>query len=233
MKNEKLRQALSFHTLLVGGNPMTTSAIYALIHKLETRRRRVVRRGRDQPAGRGHGRACSSGWAGRCGSAIRWRDRDAGRPRDRRHHRERLAGRGRCGRDQRRCRCTPIATCCADRAARSGRAAQAGAQALFAVAVRRPFRRQGQMAGHPAPHDPVRPALSGIARRHLRPWRAGRGFLALSPPSDRDRSDAWRPRGIRPSTRSRRCRISASSRSTGTRSAPILEKRILDEIGRG
>jgi len=31
----RLRQALSFHTLLVGGNPMTTSAIYALIHKLE------------------------------------------------------------------------------------------------------------------------------------------------------------------------------------------------------
>ncbi len=35
VKNEKLREALSFHTLLVGGNPMTTSAIYALIHKLE------------------------------------------------------------------------------------------------------------------------------------------------------------------------------------------------------
>ncbi len=35
MKSEKLREALSFHTLLVGGNPMTTSAIYALIHKLE------------------------------------------------------------------------------------------------------------------------------------------------------------------------------------------------------
>jgi phytoene desaturase len=35
VRNEKLRQALSFHTLLVGGNPMTTSAIYALIHKLE------------------------------------------------------------------------------------------------------------------------------------------------------------------------------------------------------
>ncbi|HSQ96714.1 MAG TPA: phytoene desaturase [Croceibacterium sp.] len=33
--NEKLRQALSFHTLLVGGSPFTTSAIYALIHKLE------------------------------------------------------------------------------------------------------------------------------------------------------------------------------------------------------
>lgn len=33
--SEKLREALSFHTLLVGGNPMKTSAIYALIHKLE------------------------------------------------------------------------------------------------------------------------------------------------------------------------------------------------------
>lgn len=35
VKDEHLRQALSFHSLLVGGNPMTTSAIYALIHKLE------------------------------------------------------------------------------------------------------------------------------------------------------------------------------------------------------
>jgi len=35
VKNEKLREALSFHTLLVGGNPFSTSAIYALIHKLE------------------------------------------------------------------------------------------------------------------------------------------------------------------------------------------------------
>ena len=35
VKSEHLRQALSFHTLLVGGNPFTTSAIYALIHKLE------------------------------------------------------------------------------------------------------------------------------------------------------------------------------------------------------
>src|SRR3546814_13489549 len=33
--DERLRQALSFHTLLVGGNPMTPSAIYALIHTIE------------------------------------------------------------------------------------------------------------------------------------------------------------------------------------------------------
>jgi phytoene desaturase len=35
IRNEKLREAFSFHSLLVGGNPMNTSAIYALIHKLE------------------------------------------------------------------------------------------------------------------------------------------------------------------------------------------------------
>jgi phytoene desaturase len=35
VRNEKLRQALSFHALLVGGNPMQTSSIYALIHHLE------------------------------------------------------------------------------------------------------------------------------------------------------------------------------------------------------
>jgi phytoene desaturase len=35
VRSEKLRQALSFHTLLVGGSPMKTSGIYALIHHLE------------------------------------------------------------------------------------------------------------------------------------------------------------------------------------------------------
>lgn len=35
VKDDKLRQAFSFHTLLVGGDPRKTSAIYALIHKLE------------------------------------------------------------------------------------------------------------------------------------------------------------------------------------------------------
>jgi phytoene desaturase len=35
IKDEQLRQAFSFHSLLVGGNPFATSAIYALIHALE------------------------------------------------------------------------------------------------------------------------------------------------------------------------------------------------------
>lgn len=37
IRNDRLRQAFSFHTLLVGGNPMRTSSIYALIHSLEKR----------------------------------------------------------------------------------------------------------------------------------------------------------------------------------------------------
>jgi len=37
IKNERLRQAFSFHSLLVGGNPFETSSIYALIHALERR----------------------------------------------------------------------------------------------------------------------------------------------------------------------------------------------------
>jgi phytoene desaturase len=35
IKDDHLRQAFSFHSLLVGGNPFTTSSIYTLIHYLE------------------------------------------------------------------------------------------------------------------------------------------------------------------------------------------------------
>lgn len=35
IENEQLRQAFSFHSLLVGGNPFATSSIYTLIHALE------------------------------------------------------------------------------------------------------------------------------------------------------------------------------------------------------
>lgn len=37
IKDDHLRQAFSFHSLLVGGNPFDTSSIYALIHALERR----------------------------------------------------------------------------------------------------------------------------------------------------------------------------------------------------
>jgi phytoene desaturase len=35
LKDEKLREAFSFHSLLIGGNPFTSSSIYTLIHYLE------------------------------------------------------------------------------------------------------------------------------------------------------------------------------------------------------
>ena len=35
IKNDYLRQVFSFHSLLIGGNPFTTSSIYTLIHALE------------------------------------------------------------------------------------------------------------------------------------------------------------------------------------------------------
>jgi phytoene desaturase len=37
IRDPQLRQALSFHSLLVGGNPFTSSSIYTLIHALERR----------------------------------------------------------------------------------------------------------------------------------------------------------------------------------------------------
>jgi phytoene desaturase len=37
IRDDQLRQAFSFHSLLVGGNPFATSSIYALIHALERR----------------------------------------------------------------------------------------------------------------------------------------------------------------------------------------------------
>jgi phytoene desaturase len=37
VRDEHLRQALSFHSLLIGGNPFDTSAIYTLIHYLENK----------------------------------------------------------------------------------------------------------------------------------------------------------------------------------------------------
>ena len=46
-----------FIRLLVGGNPMSTSAIYALNPHHRKRRRRVVCQGRHQPAGRSNGHA--------------------------------------------------------------------------------------------------------------------------------------------------------------------------------
>ena len=53
IKDPQLRQAFSFHTLLVGGDPFKTSSIYALIHALEKKMGRVVSARRHRRAGGG------------------------------------------------------------------------------------------------------------------------------------------------------------------------------------
>ncbi len=86
IRNEKLREAFSFHTLLVGGNPMTASAIYALIHKLEKDGGVWFAKGGTNALGPRHGhpfraarRRVAAGRSGRT-------HRDGRRPSDRRHH---------------------------------------------------------------------------------------------------------------------------------------------------
>ena len=151
-------------------------------------RRRVVGQGRHQPAGRGHGhpfRAAGRHDAARRSGGARPHHR---RPGERGRNGERLARAVRRGRQQ--CRHhAHLPRSAVRRAARQGAWRRSWRKkrfspSLFVVH----FGLEGHLAGHPAPHDPVRPALQGTARRHLRSRRAAAGFLDLSPPPDRHRS---------------------------------------------
>ena len=188
MKDEHLRQALSFHTLLVGGNPMTTSAIYALIHKLEkdggvwfakggTNRlvaamvTQFERLGGTLRLGdpvaeietlgdRATGVRTASGWRG---------DFDA--VASQRRHRPHLS-RSAVGHR---------------RAASSAAAALARKKfspSLFVVH----FGIKGAWPGIPHHMILFGPRYKGLLDRHLRSWRAAGGFLALPAPPDRHRS---------------------------------------------
>ena len=57
IKDDQLRQAFSFHSLLVGGNPFKTSSIYALIHALEKKWGVWFPRGGTNALVKGHGQA--------------------------------------------------------------------------------------------------------------------------------------------------------------------------------
>ena len=144
--------------MLVGGNPFTTSAIYALIHKLEKdggvwfakggtnrlvagmvalfeRLGGTLRLG-DPVASietlgdRATGVVTQSGWRGEAEAVASNGD-------VMHTYRDLLKG------------------------SRSAQRTVRGLEkkSMVAVAVRRPFRGQGHVAGHPASHDPVRPAL--------------------------------------------------------------------------
>ena len=190
IENEHLRQAFSFHTLLVGGNPFKTSSIYALIHALERRWGVWFPKGgtgaliagmvqapreprRHDPARRGgrddsdrerphHGRETARGW----------------HPARRRH-----------GRLQRR-RDAHLS-----RPARPRPARRAGAKRL----ARKRFSMSlfvvyfGLKGDHPRlAHHTVcfGPRYKRADRRDLRPGTTGGGFLALPPCAERHRSVA-------------------------------------------
>jgi phytoene dehydrogenase-like protein len=173
--NEKLRQALSFHTLLVGGNPMTTSSIYALIHKLE----------RDGGVwfARGGTNRLISGMVThfeRLGGKLRLDDGvqrigvEDGQART-------VVRRGGV---QRRC----ASYLRNDRpSARAQGSRQAPAQKLFAVLVRGALFGPRRVAGRAAPFDPVRSPLRPAAQRHLQGQQARGRPVHLSSPPDRDR----------------------------------------------
>ncbi len=158
-----------FHTLLVGGNPMTTSAIYALIRKLETDGGVWFAEGGTNAAGR----AAWSRHFERLGGTVVLGDpveriETRRRPRDRRAPPQSgLRFEADAVASQCRPRCTAIATCLP--APRRGRSARGGArpQALVAAVCSSSISASRDVAQVSPPHDPVRPALQGLLDRHL------------------------------------------------------------------
>jgi phytoene desaturase len=217
VKDERLRQVLSFHPLLVGGNPFSTTSIYTLIAFLERKW------GVHFPIG-GTG-ALVPGLVGLIegqGGEVRLSARGAqilvenGRARG-----VLLAGGERLEADvvvsnadsawTYRHLVPPEAprrwTDTAHRAARYS-------MSLFVwyFGTKRSTRRRRP------PHHPARAALQGPARRHLRSPRPGRRLQPLPAPAHGDRSVARAARLRRRSTCCRRCRTCRAA-PTGARAA--------------
>ncbi len=156
--DEQLRQAFSFHSLLVGGNPFATSSIYALIHALERKGGVWFAKGGtgaliagmvkllDDLGGRVmlNAEIDSIDAVGDRVSAVVLKDGS-------RHAFDQIASNADV---------VHLQVAVARRAAWRELRPQAGAQALLHVALRRLFRPQGPAAGDEAPHGAVRAALS-------------------------------------------------------------------------
>ncbi len=231
VRNDKLRQALSAQTLLIGGNPMTASGIYALIHQLEQE----------------GGVWCARGGTNRLAAAML-------------RHFERLGGTTRLHDpviriDTVGIRATEVETRSGWRGAfdaiasnadvvhtyrdllggtlRGGTMARrAHAQALQPVGVLGAFRDRRQLAGHSAQHDPVRTALRGAAHRHLRARRAAVGLRRSTCTTRRVTDPSLAPEGK--STFTAMVPVANQGKLTidWNQVGQLLEKRVLDEIGR-
>ena len=179
IREPHLRQALSFHSLLVGGNPLTASSIYTLIHGLERKWGVWFPMGGTGVLVRGSGPPVR-GTGGRTAAGLR----SAVHPHRSGHrHRPRGSGRRRGalrrGGEQRQTWCTPTNGCW-DTTRRGARAARRlrrlkHGMSLFLVY----FGTRARYPGLAHPQRGFRAALPGAPGRHLRPRRAAGGLLAL------------------------------------------------------
>ena len=188
VSDERLRVVLSFHPLLVGGNPFSASAIYSLIAFLERRWGVHFAMGGTGRLVQGlAGLIRGQGGTIRCGAEVAEILVEGGAAAG-----VRLASRrdhpGRPRRVQRRCGVDLSKT---DRAA----APQAldrqadRARAPLDEPVRLVFRHQPPLRGRGAPHDPAGAALSRAAGRHLRHHKLAEDFsLYLHRPTATDPS---------------------------------------------
>ena len=221
ISDPRLRMVFSFHPLLIGGNPFTTTAIYSLIPLPGAAVGRALRDGRHRArwcaAGRPHRgagrRACAA--TPRCAEitvadGARHRRAPGVRRADRRRHRRLEC---RFGLDL----SASAAGACAPALDRPAHRARA----LLDEPVRLVFRHRRQYRRCRAPHDSAGAALPRAARRHLSAQGAGGRLQPVSASADRDRPIAAPPDGATPSMCSRRCRISPATPTGRHRPSPI------------
>ena len=214
-RDPRLRVVMSFHPLLIGGNPFTTTSIYCLIAYLERHWGVHFAMGGTGQLVKGLVSLIEGqGGTVRCGQEVTSiivkdaaRDRRASRfgRGDRRRHRRVECRLG-----------VDLSASAGAGCAAPLDGSQDRARALFDEPVRLVLRHEAPIPGRSASHHPARAALSRTAARHLRPQGAGRPISACictgrPPPTPRSR----RPAAM-PSMCCRRCRISTAA-PTGAR----------------
>ena len=217
MKDDHLRQALSFHTLLVGGSPFAASSIYALIHALERDGGVWFARGGTNALVAGDGAGCSQDLGGRLIVVRRGAARSSPRP------------------------AASPASCTSDGTFEAFDAVASNADIVHTYDQLLADDRRGRAVASSLKRRRFSPSLFvlhfGLKRTHpdlahhtilFGPRYKGlideiygkdaprRRLLALPPRALRHRPQPRAARAARPTTRSRRCRTSAPRRSTGT-----------------
>ena len=197
VRDEHLRQALSFHTLLVGGNPFDTSSIYTLIHHLERHWGVYVSARRDRRTGARVGDAAAG--AGRRGTPLVARRTHPGRLQRRRgspgHDPPRHRNLRPSGVERRPA--SHIRRAAARRAVGGADDEVARVARLVDVALRPLLRHQPDIPRpRRASHCAVRPALQGAARRGVPRLAPSRRLQPLPPRADRHGSIVSAP-GLR------------------------------------